>query len=459
MTLKIPKNFYWGNSSSSMQTEGAWNEGGKGPSVYDTDKAGRKAIDWKIAIDNYHDFDEDLDLMKAMNMNMYRFQISWSRVVPDGDGKFNEEGIQFYEHLVEELVKRGIEPMICLYHFDMPLALAEKYDGFLSREVKDAFVRYGKAMIDRFADKVKYWIVFNEHNLYFTPTAYHYAGIISHNELTDNEIYTTFHHTMLAHAELAAYIHETKDALIGGMLAYTQIYPATKLPLDNFLVHKVNEFNYWNLCLVYSFGHYSKEVMQEVINRRIDMGWQTGDEMILKKGGADFISFSYYRSHLLDGTKIDETSSAIRYLNQGFLLDDALPKNEWDWAIDAEGFRYSLTELYSRFRLPVFPIENGIGWREDWDGINEINDDYRINYHRDHIQALKDAMFIDGVEVLGYLGWGLIDIPASSGNIDKRYGVVYVDSIKHDQRDMKRVLKKSYHWFKKVLASNGDDLE
>ena len=207
---KMPQGFFWGNSVSSMQTEGAWNIGGKGLSVYDVRPADENSSDWHVAIDEYHRYEEDLDLMAEMNMNMYRIQISWSRVNPQGDGEFNEEGIAFYDRLVDAMLKRGIEPMICLYHFDMPLNLAKNDNGFMSRHVVDAFVRYGKKMIEHFSDRVKYWITFNEHNLYFGDGAFLIAGCENVEKSLDN-LYKIFHHTMLAHAELDAFVHENYD--------------------------------------------------------------------------------------------------------------------------------------------------------------------------------------------------------------------------------------------------------
>ena len=195
---KMPKDFFWGNSVSSMQTEGAWNEDGKGLSVYDVRPATENTTDWHTAIDEYHRYDEDLDLMKEMNMNMYRIQISWSRVCPEGDGDFNPKGIEFYDKLVNAMLDRGIEPMICLYHFDMPLHLAKEYNGFMSRHVVDAFVRFGKKMIDHFSDRVKYWIVFNEHNLYFQDEVFNISGYEKGDKTLD-DMYTIFHHTMISH--------------------------------------------------------------------------------------------------------------------------------------------------------------------------------------------------------------------------------------------------------------------
>lgn len=458
MNTKLTKDFYWGNSSSSMQTEGAWNEGGKGLSVYDSgDTRKTHPLVWQEGIRNYQDFETDFDLMKEMGMNMYRFQISWSRVCPDGDGAFNEEGIEFYARMIDGLIERGIEPMICLYHFDMPLTLAQKYNGFLSRHVKDAFVKYGQEMIKRFADKVKYWLVFNEHNLYFADDFEIYSGyLIGDKSLSD--MYTVFHHTMLAHCELTDFIHQNTDAKIGGMLATTDIYPASTSAKDNMYLRKFDEFYNRNLCDVYAFGKYSHEVMTFVQNQKIDMGWETGDDEILKKGISDFISFSYYRSVLLDASELTENDAPNSYLAKGMKLNPLLEHNEWNWSVDPEGFRRLLAKLYNEFGLPVFPVENGIGINDQWDGVNEIADDLRIKYHKEHIQAMKDAIEFDGVDVMGYLGWGLIDIPSSSGSMDKRYGAVYVNRVNDDLRDLKRVPKKSFHWFKEVFTSNGEKL-
>jgi 6-phospho-beta-glucosidase len=440
-----------------MQTEGGWNEGGKGLSVYDIRPATETTMDWHVAIDNFHDFETDFDWMKAMNMNMYRFQISWSRVCPDGDGDFNEEGIEFYSQMIDSLLARGIEPMICLYHFDMPLALAEKYNGFIDRHVMAAFVRYGKEMMQRFSNRVKWWLVFNEHNLYFTDEAFNISGY-QKGERTISELYTIFHHTMLAHKQISAFLHETSDAKIGGMLAYTAVYPASNSPKDNLAVTRFNEFVFNNLNEAYTNGHYLESVLAFVKTQEIDMDWQTGDDIILARTTEDFIAFSYYRSCLLDASRITEEAAPNSYMNKGFKADENLPANEWGWSIDPDGFRNIMTTIYNRYKLPLFPVENGLGQREVWDGQHEIQDDLRISYHRQHILAMKDAMNDDGIKVLGYLGWGLIDIPSSQGDMEKRYGAIYVNRGNHELRDMKRVPKKSSHWFKKVFQSNGEVL-
>lgn len=449
------KDFLWGNSVSSMQTEGAYNEGGKGPSVYDLVEPGEHRSDWKVAIDDYHRYPEDFDLMKDLGMNCYRFQISWSRVQPDGEGDFNPEGIQFYHDFIDALIARGIEPMICLYHFDMPLNLAKKYQGFMSREVVADFVRYGKKMIDEFGSKVKYWLTFNEQNLYSMQGCAKIAGALETPETLEN-ILTISHHVMLAHAQVANYLHETTTDQIGGMLAYTELYPATAKPADNFYTEQINQFYNYNLLDAFTGRGYVPAFLNLIAQNHFQM-IQPGDLDMIKQQRSDFLPFSYYRSTTLSADKITDLT---QLLTKGGAFKDNpyLQTTEWNWQIDPLGFRNIIVKMWNRYRLPIFPIENGIGVIEEWDGQHEIQDDYRIVYHREHLQAMKDAMEIDGADVLGYLGWGLIDILSSQADMRKRYGVVYVNRTNHDLRDMKRVPKKSYHWLKKVIAANGADL-
>ncbi|WP_057881860.1 glycoside hydrolase family 1 protein [Companilactobacillus kimchiensis] len=457
MLDKLPNDFFWGNSTSSMQTEGAFDLDGKGESVYDLKPATTNTSDWHDAIDEYHLYNEDFSLMAKQGMNFYRFQISWSRVDPKGDGNFNEAGIAFYERLIEALLKRNITPMICLYHFDMPLALAKKYNGFLSRPVVSAFVRYGTEMVKRFGDRVKYWITFNEQNLYHTSEAFNISGYLT-GDKTINELYQISHHVMLAHAGVANYIHEKTDCQIGGMLAYSEVYPATPNPKDILCVRQVNEFLNRNLLDAFIYGRYSNEVMTYVKKHKIEMDYQLNDGETLVKVTSDFIAFSYYRSDTISAEQIQEGTVPNLYLDYGIKPNPYLETSEFGWQIDPLGFRDVLTKVYNEYGVPMFPIENGLGIREEFTG-KEIQDDERISYMRDHIQAMKDAIFEDGVEVLGYLGWGLIDIPSSSGNMDKRYGTVYVNRTNHDLKDLKRIPKKSYWWLQQVIQSNGENLK
>lgn len=328
MTKEMPKGFLWGNSVSSMQTEGGYNEGGKGKSVYDTFPATENSSDWKVAIDDYHNYPEDLDLMANQGMNCYRFQISWSRVNPDGDGEFNEEGIKFYDNLINELLARHIQPMICLYHFDMPLHLAEKYNGFLDRHVVDSFVNYGKKMVDCFGDRVKYWITFNEQNLYSTSETFRIAGYLK-GERTDDELYQISHHVMLAHAGVANYLHKQTDNLIGGMLAYSEVYPASSLPKDVQYARQIDEFLNRNLLDVFVHGRYSNEVLTFVKNHGINMDFTDADQNVFNQLSSDFIAFSYYQSVTISSSVVPDNTLPNYYLDAGGKENPFLKVSEW----------------------------------------------------------------------------------------------------------------------------------
>lgn len=449
--------FFWGNSVSSMQTEGGWNQGGKSLSVYDIREATDQLSDWHFANDNYNNYIEDFDYMKELGMNMYRFQISWSRVVKEGDGEFNEEGIAYYSQFIDDLLARGIEPMICLYHFDMPLHLAKDYNGFMSKYVKDAFIRYGKEMVDRFGNRVKYWITFNEQNIFHFREGFHISGYDQGDE-SIQDLYQIAHNVMICHTEIANYIHETTDAKIGGMLAYSEVYPASPRPEDIKVAREWDEFVNQTLIECYVNGNYSRQHLAYAKANAIDLGIIDGEMESLAKLKSDFMSFSYYSSTTISAKNIPEGTPPNFYLDFGKEANPYLESTEWEWQIDPLGFRDVLNKLYQRYKVPVFPIENGIGVRETWDGENPIQDDYRIDYHKDHIKAMFDSMTEDGVEVIGYLGWGLIDILSSKGDMEKRYGLVYVNRSNHDLKDMKRVPKKSFDWFKNMIASNGSSV-
>lgn len=456
--MSFKNGFYWGNSVSSMQTEGAWNEGGKGKSVYDIREATENSSDWKVATDSYHRYKEDFDHMKELGMNMYRFQISWSRVNPDGDGEWNEEGIAFYDRFIDDLIARGIEPMICLYHFDMPLNLAEKYNGFLSKDVVDHFKDYGIEMVKRFGHKVKHWITFNEQNVFNIPSeGFKAAGYMTGDKTTE-EMIQIEHNAMMAHTYIANYIHEQTDCKISGMLAHQEVYPATSHPRDIFLARELDEFLNNNLLEAFVYGKYLDSYMAFIKRHNLNVSIEEDELKELSKLRSDYLTFSYYASLVLDHTKVPEEASPFEYLDYGKINNSYLKATEWNWQIDPLGFRNVLNKIYTRYRLPVFPVENGIGVIEEWDGKNMIEDDYRIAYHRNHIQAMKDAAEVDGVDILGYLGWGLIDILSSQGDMRKRYGVVYVNRENHDLKDLARTPKKSYAWLQQVIASNGEKL-
>lgn len=456
LTGKLKPGFLWGNSVSSMQTEGAWNEGGKGLSVYDVIKATDHTSDWKVATDTYHRYKVDIGLMKEMGFNCYRFSISWSRVFPSGDGKINEEGVRFYERMIDELLENGIEPMICLYHFDMPLNLAEKYNGFASRYVVDAFAAYGKAMIDRFKDKVTYWITFNEQNIFGSRVS---IGGCTLPE-TEMLLYQINHHVFMAHAKVTNYLHEVApNCQIGGMIAYRLNYPATTKPEDVLATKQVDDAHNQFYLDVFTNGKYPSFILTYFNNHNcMPEILETDDEELLR-AKSDFLAFSYYASSMISAETLTEDTPLYQYDIAGKVDNPHLDATEWGWKIDPTGFRLILRDMYNRYQLPVFPIENGIGVKETLNVEGTVDDDYRIKYHRDHIIEMKKAILDDGVDCMGYLGWGLIDILSSQGEMKKRYGMVYVNRGEHDLRDLKRIPKKSFYWMKRVTESNGEVLD
>ena len=456
----LPKGFLWGNSVSSMQYDGAQHQGGKGPSVYE-----HKPGAWEEAVDGYHRFQEDNELMAEMGMNCYRFQTSWSRVIPAGEGAVNEKGLAYYEALADDLIVDGIAPMVCLYHFDMPLALAEKFGGFASKHVVDAFVEYAKVVIDRLAPKVKWWLTFNEQNLHGLPMGFDISGApIPENPAdpaNEAKVMQLGHNVMVAHARVCNYLHENyPDCKIGGMCAFTPIYPATSAPADVLLATQAERFCDWLVLDVCATGRYPAYYTAYLRSRGIELD-MTADELAdIARMKNDFASLSYYRSQCFSADGVSADTPACVLGDAGHVKNPQVEANEWGWEIDPLGYRRTLSEIYERTGLPVFSLENGIGWREELpaDG-SMIDDEYRISYHRDHIKAMKDAVEKDGAQVIGYLGWGLIDIPSSSGDIEKRYGAVYVDYAAEGEGHLARTPKKSFTWFKRTFESNGEDLE
>ncbi|KRL59414.1 glycoside hydrolase family 1 protein [Latilactobacillus fuchuensis] len=457
--MSLNKDFLWGNSVSSMQSEGAWAADGKGKSVYDIKPATKTTSDWNDGIDEYHRYAEDVALMQDMGMGCYRFQISWSRIFPNGDGQINLAGFDYYDHLIDALQAANIEPMICLYHFDMPLKLAQQHNGFVSRQVTDAFVNFAKVVIDRYGKQVKYWLSFNEQNGYLFETGFENSGYLAGDQ-TLEKLYTIANNTMVAHAQIANYLHANfpKDQ-IGGMLAYQEFYPATNHPEDVFAARKASEFINQNFVDAFVRGKYSNEVLCYLKNHDLLSTIQPGDLALIASHHNDFIALSYYYTVALDHTKLTDTTPPNFYMRDASVPNPYLESSEWGWQIDPLGFRNVLTKLSNETQLPIFPIENGIGVQEQIDANNPmIQDDYRIKYHQSHIQALCDAVNLDGANIIGYLGWGLIDIPSSKGDMRKRYGVVYVNRDNHDLKDLKRIPKASYYWLKQVVASNAENL-
>ncbi len=452
------KDFMWGGSVSSMQAEGAWNEGGKGPTTYDAEGVTRFGSDWKVAIDFYHRYKEDIALFAGMGFTAYRFSISWARILPDGEGELNEEGLAFYENVIDELLKHKIEPVVCLYHFDMPLALYKKYGGWNSRQTLDAFNRYAEAVIIRFGTKVKYYIPFNEQNV--APMVALFQLPEDTDKLEKSRLMAaSMHHMFLASASVWHLARKyAPHAKVGGMVNFMPIYPATCKPEDILAAGKANRSYNLQTLDIFAYGEYPPDLLYEWKKADITPPIQEGDLDYLKQAKMDFLAHSYYMSLTIQANQDSDITSVIMSAFQNQTKNEYLKETEWGWPIDPVGLRLTVKEIYVRYRLPVFTIECGIGVDESLNEQSTIEDDYRINYFREHLEQLRLAVSEDGVDLMGFLTWGPIDILSSRCEMKKRYGFIYVNRTDTDLKDLARYKKKSYDWFKNVIASNGEEL-
>ncbi|MBP1755665.1 MAG: 6-phospho-beta-glucosidase [Firmicutes bacterium] len=452
------KNFMWGGSVSSMQTEGAWNEDGKGLSVYDAQEKTKSGSDWKVAIDFYHRYKEDIALLAGMGFTAYRFSLSWARILPDGEGEINEKGLHFYEKVIDELLKHHIEPVVCLYHFDIPLSLMKKYGGWSGRGTLIGFRRYVEAVIRRFGTRVKYYIPFNEQNAAAMITQFQLPPETEEYE-KKRLLAVNMHHMFLASASVWHLAHQyAPHAKVGGMVNYMPVYPATCKPEDILATQKVDRSYNQQTLEVFVHGEYPSDLLYEWKKAGIEPDIQPGDLVYLKQAKMDFLAHSYYQSLTIEAGKKTDAASVLMQAFQHPPKNDYLQQTEWGWTIDPVGLRLTVKELYDTYHLPIFTIECGIGVDETLNEFNTVEDDYRIEYFRSHLEQLKLAVSEDGVELMGFLTWGPIDILSSQGEMKKRYGFIYVDRTDTDLKDLSRYKKNSYEWFRKVIASNGEDL-
>jgi 6-phospho-beta-glucosidase len=453
--------FMWGGSVSSMQTEGAWDEGGKGLTNYDVREQTKFGSNWKTAIDFYHRYREDIALFAGMGFNAFRFSISWARVLPDGAGEVNEEGLRFYDALIDEFLKNGIEPVVCLHHFDMPLALLKQYGGWSNRQTVDAFKKYAAVVIKRFGKRVKYYIPFNEQNAAVLVALLSLPRDTPPDRI-NRELAATTHNMFLASASVVRLAREfAPHAKVGGMTNFTPMYPATCKPADILAAEIANRrYNYQTLD-VFARGEYPADLLKQWERERAEPPIAPGDLDYIREARMDFIAHSYYTSGLISA---DQDGSPLAMLMKNFdnseksFKNEHLEQTQWGWTIDPTGIRLSVKEIYERYGLPVFPIECGIGVDEALNEHNTVEDDYRIAYLRKHLEQLKLAVLEDGVDLMGFLTWGPIDILSSGGEMKKRYGFIYVNRTDTEMKDLARHPKKSYGWFKKVIASNGENL-
>ncbi len=475
---KFPENFLWGGAVAAHQLEGGWNKGGKGPSVADVMTAGAHGVPRIItdgviegfnypnheAIDFYSHYKEDIALFREMGFKCFRTSIAWSRIFPNGDElEPNEEGLKFYDDMFDEMHKHNIEPVITLSHFEMPYGIAKKYGGWRSREVIDCFVRYAKVVFDRYKDKVKYWMTFNEINNQKNTDVDIFPWTCSGVKFEEGEnreevMYQAVHHELVASALAVKAGHEINpDMKIGCMVSFVPIYPFSCNPDDMMLAAESMHDRYL-FADVHCRGHYPRYALKEWERKGYNIKMEPEDADILKAGTVDYIGFSYYMSNAVK-TGVESGGDAIAGGLNGSVKNPYVKASDWGWQIDSVGLRYSLNMLYERYELPLFIVENGFGAIDVKEADGSVNDDYRIDYLRAHIEEMNKAINIDGVELMGYTPWGCIDLVSfTTGEMKKRYGFIYVDKDNEGNGTLERSKKKSFDWYKKVIATNGEDL-
>lgn len=461
----FPENFLWGASTSAYQVEGAWNEDGKSPSIIDMYEHPKEYADFKVASDHYHRYREDLRLFAEMGLKAYRFSIAWTRIIPDGTGEVNSVGIEHYRNVIMECRKYGIEPVVTMYHFDLPYCLEEK-GGWNNRETIDAFVEYARVLFTYFGSDVTYWLTINEQNtMILHPGA---IGLPKGGRMpSGKELYQQNHHMMLAQARVMKLCHEMcPEGKIGPALNLTAMYPETCNPEDAIAAHNWEVLRCWNFADVPVFGWYHPLAWKYLQDRGIAPCVQDEDRSILAGAEPDFMAMNYYSTATIAASRGDSSDVSARAGDQQIMLGEQgvyraaenpfVSKTKYGWVVDPVGFRYTLRKVYERYHLPVLITENGIGAPDVLEN-GQVHDDYRIDFIKQHLHAMRLAI-TDGVEVIGYCPWAALDVVSTHQGYQKRYGFIYVDRDEFDLKEMKRIKKDSYFWYQKVIAENGRSL-
>ncbi|RCW63921.1 6-phospho-beta-glucosidase [Saliterribacillus persicus] len=480
MTKKInafPEGFLWGGAIAANQSEGAYLTDGKGLTTVDLLPTGENRFPIMLgslpsfspmegeyypsheAIDFYHRFKEDIALFAEMGFKTLRVSISWARIFPNGDdNKPNEAGLQFYDDLFNELKKNDIEPLVTLAHFDVPVHLVKEYGSWKNRELIGFFEKYAKTVFSRYKNKVKYWLTFNEINM-LLHLPYIGAGLVfSEGEDKQQVKYQAAHHQLVASALAVKAAHEIiPDVKVGCMLAAGMTYPYSSNPDDVMDAMDKDRESFFFID-VQSRGEYPSYAKRFFKDNNIVVKTEEEDEKLLKDYTVDYIGFSYYSSRVTStDPKVQEDTTSGNIF--GSITNPYLKTSEWGWTIDPKGFRITANQLYDRYQKPLFVVENGLGAVDEPDAQGEINDDYRIVYLRQHLKEMQEAIN-DGVDIIGYTSWGPIDIvSASTGEMKKRYGYIYVDRDNKGNGTLQRSKKQSFYWYKKVIESNGENLD
>ena len=478
--MRMPDGFLWGGATAANQCEGAYDQGGRGLSSVDVVPFGpdrmpvarglKKMLECDAehtypaheAIDMYHHYKEDIALFGEMGFKCYRLSISWTRILPNGDDEVpNEEGLAFYDSLFDECLKHGIQPLVTICHFDAPVALIKKYGGWKDRRMVDAYIHYCRILFERFGKKVKYWITFNEINM-LLHMPFMGAGIYFEEGEDQEQIkYQAAHHELVASARAVKLAHSMMpESMVGCMLAAGQFYPYSCAPADIYKAMECDRDNYFFIDAQVR-GAYPVWAKKRMERAGVQIHMEPEDEKELAQGTVDFISFSYYCSRCMSADpEIIKNHSRGSNAVISAVVNPHLASSEWGWQIDPLGLRVTLNTLYDRYQKPLFIVENGLGANDVVEEDGSIHDPYRIDYMREHIKAMLAAVNEDGIPLLGYTSWGCIDlVSASTGEMRKRYGMIYVDKQNDGTGTLKRLKKDSFYWYKKVIASHGEDLD
>ncbi|MDB1694466.1 6-phospho-beta-glucosidase [Enterococcus casseliflavus] len=474
--MGFPENFLWGGATAANQCEGGFDQGGRGLANVDVIPTGkdRRAVitgkremlafeegyfyPAKEAIDMYHHFKEDIALFAEMGFKTYRLSIAWSRIFPKGDEEIpNEEGLRFYEELFLECRKYQIEPLVTITHFDCPIHLIKEYGGWRNRKMITFYENLCRAIFTRYKGLVKYWLTFNEINMILHAPFLGAGLTFAEGENEEQIKYQAAHHELVASALATKIAHEIDpENKVGCMLAAASYYPYSCNPKDVWESKKSDRGNYFFID-VQSRGEYPNYGLKMLAEKGINLERTAEDAALLKAHTVDFISFSYYASRVAasEDSGVEKTEGNLFPT----IKNPYLEASEWGWQIDPLGLRITMNDLYDRYQKPLFIVENGLGAVDTPNEDGKINDVYRIDYLRAHIAAMKEAIDQDGVELLGYTSWGCIDlVSAGTGEMKKRYGYIYVDRDNEGNGTLARSKKQSFYWYKKVIASNGEDL-
>lgn len=474
--MKLSKDFLWGGAISANQTEGNFDKDGRGLTNFDMlpmdpSRLQDVVVDQDNFLDHEYDFysgrqgnnfyekyEEDIELLSELGVNSFRISLAWSRIFPNGDEKEpNEKGLVFYENVLKKLKEKNIEPIVTISHFDMPLTLIQKYGGWYNREMVDLYLKFSETVMTRFKEYVTYWIPFNEMNMTMHIPFIGAGLTFTSQENRLEKKYQAAHHQLLANARTIELGRKISSSFqFGCMMAAAKTYPYTCRPEDVFAAFESDKHNFF-FSDVQVKGKYPKAMVAYFKNNNIKINMEAEDTETLSNNTVDFLSFSYYASAC--SAAQDQDIEKVRTNGPDTIRNPYLPESKSAWQVDPLGLRITLNSLYDRYEIPLFIVENGLGTYSDQLINGKIHDEHRVEYMESHFKNMISAVIEDGVELIGYLAWGIIDlVSVSEGKMSKRYGVIYVDADDKGNGTYQRVKKDSFYWYQKVIKTNGNCL-